>query len=581
MSRGNSIDVARAGLSVQNSATAMRFLLRHRDKLPDWVLRFTASLSVIGVLIGTLFFAASLTPSLLPRTYVMQAMLSGVSLSAGYGIGVFASWLWTYVGLPSLPARMQRYILYAASALCVAVALTFLWQASSWQNAVRELMELELVDTAHLFRVGGIAFVVFLGVLAAARLFHLVFRFSARRLGHFIPPHVANVAGALVAIALFWAVIDGVLFRYLLRVSDSAYAQVDAWIEPEQARPTDPFQSGSLESLISWESLGRRGREFVAGGPTLEALSAFHEGPVMKPIRVYVGLNSADTIEARAQLALAELERVGAFDRSVLILATPTGTGWLDPSSMDVVEYLHRGDIATVAVQYSYLPSWLSLMAEADFGADTARAVFLAIYGHWTSLPRDSRPRLYLHGLSLGAMNSDLAADLYDIINDPFSGALWSGPPYRSSTWRAITDMRQSQSPAWLPRFRDGSIIRFTNQDNHLDLPGATWGPIRIVYLQYASDPITFFETASFYRQPEWMQEPRGPDVSAELRWYPVVTMLQLAVDLASADASPMGFGHVYAPSHYIDAWLAVTEPADWTDAMTERLKQFFEAAER
>lgn len=555
----------------------MRFILRHSDKVPDWVTRFTVSLSVIGVLTGTLFFAASLTPSLLPRTYVMQAFLSGLSLSAGYGVGVFASWLWAYVGLPSPPAKVQRILLYAASTLCILVAFTFLWQASGWQNTVRELMEIEPVDTAHLFRVGGIAFVIFVVLLGIARLFHLLFRFSALRFGRFIPDHVANVAGALVAIAVFWSVLDGVLFRYLLRVSDTAYAQVDAWVEPEQALPHDPMQTGSLASLIDWESLGRRGRSFVVGGPTLEEIADFHgNGDVLKPIRVYVGLNSADSIEARAELALAELKRVGAFERSVLVLATPTGTGWLDPSAMDPVEYLHRGDIATVAVQYSYLPSWLSLLAEPEFGADTARAVFLEVYGHWTSLPRDERPQLYLHGLSLGAMNSDLAADLYDIIGDPFSGALWSGPPFRSSTWRNVTDMRRPDSPAWLPRFRDGSIIRFTNQTNQLDLPGAEWGPIRIVFLQYASDPITFFETESFYRQPAWMESPRGPDVAGELRWYPVVTMLQLAVDMAAADTTPMGYGHVYAPEHYIDAWVEVTDPPGWTVADTARLKQRF-----
>jgi uncharacterized membrane protein len=72
---------------------------------------------------------------------------------------------------------------------------------------------------------------------------------------------------------------------------------------------------------------------------------------------VYVGLNSADSAEDRARLALEELMRAGGFERSVLLLATPTGTGWVDPAAQDTVEYLHRGDIASVAVQYSYLNS--------------------------------------------------------------------------------------------------------------------------------------------------------------------------------------------------------------------------------
>jgi uncharacterized membrane protein len=302
-------------------------------------------------------------------------------------------------------------------------------------------------------------------------------------------------------------------------------------------------------------------------------LEAFLGQEVTAPIRVYVGLNSAETPEGRARLALEELKRVNAFDRSVLILVTPTGTGWVDPAAMDTVEYLHRGDIASVAVQYSYLASWLSLLTEPRYGAETARALFREVYGYWTTLPRDERPKLYLHGLSLGALNSDLSADLFDVIGDPFHGALWSGPPFSSETWRAATTGRRPDSPAWLPRFRDGSIIRFTNQRDSSALKDPAWGPIRIVYLQYASDPITFFDPKILYRRPDWLNEPRGPDVSPRLRWFPVVTFLQLIIDMPASTRAPVGFGHVYAPEDYIDAWLAVTSPPGWSGEDVDRLK--------
>jgi uncharacterized membrane protein len=55
---------------------------------------------------------------------------------------------------------------------------------------------------------------------------------------------------------------------------------------------------------------------------------------------------------------------------------------------------------------------------------------------------------------------------------------------------------------------------------------------------------------------PDWTALPRGPDVSPELRWYPVVTMLQLVLDMLMANGTPMGYGHVFAPAHYVDAWL-------------------------
>jgi uncharacterized membrane protein len=58
------------------------------------------SFSTSDLLLGTLFFAASLTPSLLSRSYLTQGVLSGFSLAAGYGIGVFGHWLWAYLELP-------------------------------------------------------------------------------------------------------------------------------------------------------------------------------------------------------------------------------------------------------------------------------------------------------------------------------------------------------------------------------------------------------------------------------------------------------------------------------------------------
>jgi uncharacterized membrane protein len=50
-------------------------------------------LSFPGTLAGSLFFAASLTPSLLPRTFLTQGLISGLSIAVGYGIGTFAQWL--------------------------------------------------------------------------------------------------------------------------------------------------------------------------------------------------------------------------------------------------------------------------------------------------------------------------------------------------------------------------------------------------------------------------------------------------------------------------------------------------------
>ena len=539
--------------------------------------RLWRSFSAGGLLLGTLFFAAALTPTLLPRSFVTQGVLSGLSLAVGYKIGVFGHWLWTYMELPKPRGRLLWIVKLGATIGCAIVAVIYLWRAAQWQNSIRELMQLEPVDTAHPLEVGLIALVVFTILMALARLFQLTFHSVAIRVNRFLPRRVSNVIGVVAAVALFWSVISGVLFRVSLPVVDSSFQAWDELVEPETTQPTDPLKTGSSASLLRWTELGRRGRQFVSLGPTRKDISAFTGRTAREPVRVYVGLRSAETLEARAKLALEELKRVGGFERSVLIVVTPTGTGWVDPAALDSVEYLHDGSVASVALQYSYLASWLSLLVEPGYGADAGRALFKEIYGYWTTLPKNARPRLYLHGLSLGAMNSERSFDLFEVLDDPPDGALWSGPPFSSSVWRSLTDRRNPGSPAWLPRFRDGSFVRFMNQHGEYAAqtsePRAGWGPMRVVYLQYASDPVTFFDYRSLYREPDWMHSPRGPDVSPQLRWYPAVTFLQLTLDMLMAGTSPIGYGHVFAPAHYIDAWIAVTDVRNWSPEEVKRLK--------
>jgi uncharacterized membrane protein len=534
------------------------------------------SFSAVGLLAGILFFAASLTPSLMPRSYLVQGALSGFSAALGYGVGVAAVWLWRYLEIPVPPARAHTTVKWIAIILCVGTAGVFLWKAAEWQNTVRSLMGLGPVDSVEPIELAAIALAIFLVVIVLARLFRQTFRLFSRVVNRIVPRRVSKVVGGVLAVVLFWSVAQGVLFKVVLRMVDTSFRELDARIDDGLTRPSNPAKPGGPGSVLDWQDLGRQGRAFIASAPTGGQIGAFFNARALDPVRVYVGLNSAETVDERARLALEELKRDGGFERSALIVVVPTGTGWVDPAGIDTVEYLHHGDVASVAMQYSYLSSWLSLLVEPGYGAEAGQALFREVYRYWNTLPRGSRPKLYLHGLSLGAMNSELSTHLYDIIGDPFQGALWSGPPFQSRIWNSVTADRNQGSPAWLPRFRDGAIIRFTNQNNSLDIPGAEWGPIRIVYLQYASDPVTFFDFHALYREPEWMKNPRGPDVSPSLRWIPGVTMLQLLFDMAIATTSPMGYGHVYAPEHYIDGWIAVTDPQGIQPADVARLKAFF-----
>lgn len=563
-----------------SSALSLKPRINRSTSLPERIWRVTMGVlpSINGLMIGTLFFAFSLTPSLLPRTFVTQGILSGTCAALGYGIGVGGERLWRYLQLPLPHIRYHRWLKLAGAAICLVVALTSLSRAVYWQNSIRELMGLLPVSNIHPLAVGLIALATFAILVTAARLFNRSLEAMSSRAARFMPRPVAQMLGLLCTVALFWAVLSGILFRAALHVADSAYKQYDALVLPEIPRPTNAVKTGSASSLLDWEDLGRTGRNFVSSGPSAQELSAFLRKEAMEPIRVYAGLRSADTAQERARLALRELARAGGFERSVLIVIVPTGTGWIDPAAIDPVEYLHAGDVASVAIQYSYLASPLSLLVEPDYASEAARALFREVYTHWTHLPESKRPKLYLHGLSLGALSSERSAELFEIIGDPINGAVWSGTPFRSEIWRSVTARRNPGSPYWLPRFRDGSFIRFKGQANDLAVPSASWGPVRIVYLQYASDPVTFFDVHSFYRKPDWMLDPRGPDVSPDFRWYPVVTFLQLLVDMALSTTTPAGYGHVYHPAHYIDAWMEVTGVHGWTADEVARLKGVFES---
>lgn len=522
--------------------------------------------------IAALFFIASLTPSLVPRDTLVQAVLSGVSLLAGYAVGLAISLLWHRLEMPlASPLWLKRLRLVIGIA-CLIAASAALWLASDWQNGLRALLSMPPVETARPFAIGAVAVAVFLVVLWLVRLAGWFMARLAGWIARVLPGPQALLISVVLTAVLFWNIGNGVIIRNALGTADRIYAGLDERFEEASPRPQDPLKTGSDGSLIAWESLGRTGRNMIAGVPDQAQIAAMTGTPAQEPLRVYVGLNSAPDPQARAELALAELLRINAFSRSTLVIATPTGTGWVDQRGQQALEYLLGGDVATVSVQYSYVASWIALLTDPEYGTETARAVFSAVYDHWRRLPVADRPALYLNGLSLGALNSDLSHDLYQVVGDPFNGALWVGPPFSSPTWLEVTRNRNPGSPAWLPNYRDGSAVWFMNQTGLTSDVVVPWGGFRILYLQHASDAVVFFDPRATWRRPPWMSPSRGPDVSQDFQWLPVVTVLQLAVDIMTAGKPPLGYGHRYDFPSYVRAWAALLDLPDWPEERIEAL---------
>lgn len=544
--------------------------------LKSQLTRYWNSFSFAGLILAAFFFAASVTPSLLPRTYYAQGLLSGLAIAIGYGIGTLVMKIWEWLEVPTLSSPSTTLAKRLTALLATIVFCYFLWRVADWQNSIRELMEMPPIQSAYPMRMGLIALVIVGLLVTIARLARLSCRYLARKLTRLLPTRVAYGLSSLIVGCCALTLANDIFAKHLLTSADAFFLRWNLLVDDGIQQPTAALATGSSESLIPWEKIGRHGKTFVAGGPTQQQLSEFSQTTAMQPIRIYLGMRAATTLEQRAQLALDELKRVGAFERSVLVVATPTGTGWLDPNAVDTLEYLHAGDTAIVSVQYSYLPSWITLLVDPEKPRAAARLLFDRVYTHWKTLPQDKRPRLYLHGLSLGALGSESSADLFTLLEDPIQGALWAGPPFASTKWSSVTTARNSDSPAWLPTFRDGSLLRFTNQQNRLHRPQQPWGPMRCVYIQYASDPMVFFSPRLFWQKPDWLIGKRGPDVSPALTWYPIVTGLQIVFDLPMATSVPLGYGHNYSPANYIDAWVAVTKPPNWNTQKNEHLKRMF-----
>ncbi len=543
---------------------------------------FERRFSRVGLVVGGLFFAASLTPSLLPRSSAVQGAVSGVALALGYGVGAGGSSLWHYLQVPTLRGRVRRVVLAVLVGVIVLAVALAQWRFVGWQNDQRRLFGMDPISPVTWPVLAVVALLVATLLLVIGRALRLLFRTMIRWFRRRLPERLANVLGVAVALLLVWGLVSGVLVRGFWAGANALFAPQDLVNKSGvEHAPTSALRTGGPGSLVTWDSLGREGRSFVVLGPTegdLEKVSA--GAPVKEPIRVFAGLQSADTVQGRADVVLRELKRTGAFSRKVLVLATTTGSGFIQPGGVDPVEYLWHGDTAVAGIQYSYLPSWLSLLADQENVQQASRSVFQTVYRYWSTLPADTRPRLYLYGLSLGSFGVQSVLTNIELLNQPISGALMVGPPFVNTLHQQLTAQRQPGSPVWRPVYEGGQTVRFTAQQPVLETnPPGPWGPTRVAYVQHGSDPVVWFSPNLFVSSPVWLQPgERAPDVSPRMEWYPQVTGFQVLLDLAGAGGVPWGYGHLYRPRESLYGWAAVSQAPGWSSAQLAALAEQLDA---
>ena len=532
------------------------------------------SISLFSLALGLAFFAASLTPSLIPRAWPLQAVLAGLVMALGYMIGRFVVALWRGLQIPEPRGRWRAISLAVVNAAALILLVYCLSMMTEWQNSVRSRVNMELLEGGTVLGILAVGLAVFIALFLIGALMQKAFDIVRLRLYRVMSPRAANLAGVVIVLLVVVVASRDWVVPAIFDFLDESYETAQDLFETAPPPPTDSFIAGGPGSLASWEAMGQPGRNFVTSAPSAEDIETFTGRPAERPIRVYVGRSQADEPQERARIALEEMQRLGAFDRAYLMIASPTGTGWLDPGAHDTFEYMHNGDVATVAVQYSFLQSPLALIFETDTGLKQATATMEEVYRYWRTLPEDSRPELYMHGISLGAWSSMYSFNVFQMLDEPVAGAVWAGPPFPSYLWRHTVAARNAGTPYVLPVIDNSAVVRFSSQFRKPQAEGDDWGRVRINFLQYASDPIVFFEPNASFIEPEWMREPPAPDVSPYLRFVPVVTQFQLALDMALSKALPAGFGHNYLARDYIDAWVAVSRPQDWSPARTTALKE-------
>ncbi len=536
------------------------------------VRNYTSQLNYLGLVVAVLFYAFSMLPSLMPRTSLVQGIVTGFALVAGYGIGTLISHLIRWFSEKDVPARFKHYAWILFYIVAPIVVLVYAILGNIWHDEVRGLIGLEPDNGLLLFPVLIAAVLVAMGVLAVSRAIRKLFRFLLKKIDKVLPRRVSITLSLFIVGFSIYGLASGLFGTVFIGVANSYYSERDKTVPAGFEQPENALRSGSPESLSSWETIGFQGRKFVAGGPSQAEIANYSGTDAQEPIRVYVGLKAAETAEDRAKLAVEELKRTGAFEREVLVLATTTGSGWLEPPTVNAVEYMYNGNTAIVSQQYSYLPSWISYLVDQSTATQAGQALYDEVYAAWAELPRDNRPKLIAYGLSLGSFGGQTP---YSGINDlrlSIDGAFFQGTPNFTRLWRNTTDNRDAGSPEWQPTYRGGVTARFASTNEDITENQEAWAFPRTLYMQHASDPVVWFDFSLITQKPDWLNETRGPDVSPATRWYPVVTFFQLAVDQAFSGKAPVGHGHQYGNS-VVNGWAAVTNPADWSEQKSAKLQ--------
>lgn len=525
-------------------------------------------ISLIGVVGALVMYGVSVSPSLLARSWQWHAVASGVLSAVGYIVGLTIQRFYALV-VPRLGVEITAPKAVSIAFRAVLLLGFFLWFLRWLLQSYRERKRANRLvgmrgETLGEYLLGTFcAFILMLALLGFAWGLQWIGRAIVSVLSQWMYMVFALALSLLILVVIVYALTSQVLLKLGINFFTRHARKMNNRTAKGIVQPQVPERSGSPHSLSSWRAVGGQGRVFLGRGPSRADIEAVTGCSAMEPIRVYAGMpEEGQSLQNAADLVVEELHRTGAFDRAVILIATSTGSGWVDEWQVQPLEYLTRGNCATASMQYSFVPSSINFLTDLDVSEEAAVILFETIRRAVDEIPEDRRPALFVCGESLGAYASQhVFSGIVDVLSRT-DGALWVGTPAFTPMHAELTAIRHRGSPEVAPVVANGRHVRFVNVPENLwaDVYGrelGDWNYPRIVYAQHPSDPVVWWNSELVWHKPDWISEKVDGDVSPHMQYTRGATYIQVLVDMPVAGTAPGGHGHTYH-EELIPLWEAI-----------------------
>lgn len=525
-------------------------------------------ISLIGVVGALVMYGVSVSPSLLARSWQWHAVASGVLSAVGYIVGLTIQRFYALV-VPRLGVEITAPQSVSIAFRAVLLLGFFLWFLRWLLQSYRERKRANYLvgmrgETLGEYLLGTVcAFILMLALLGVAWGLQWIGRAIVSVLSQWMHMVFALALSLLILVVIVYALTSQVLLKLGINFFTRHARKMNNRTAKGIVQPQVPERSGSPQSRSSWRAVGGQGRVFLGRGPSCADIEAVTGCAAMEPIRVYAGMpEEGQSLQSTADLVVEELHRTGAFDRAVILIATSTGSGWVDEWQVQPLEYLTRGNCATASMQYSFVPSSINFLTDLDVSEEAAVILFETIRRAVDEIPEDRRPALFVCGESLGAYASQhVFSGIVDVLSRT-DGALWVGTPAFTPMHAELTAIRHRGSPEVAPVVANGRHVRFVNVPENLwaDVYGrelGDWNYPRVVYAQHPSDPVVWWNSELVWHKPDWISEKVDGDVSPHMQYTRGATYIQVLVDMPVAGTAPGGHGHTYH-EELIPLWEAI-----------------------